>query len=70
MKTRKKIVVLKENNGPGKSTFYLPRLRVPHNYQCEVAVHFIYHCKINSVCMDVLLHFGINYNSWLSKHQQ
>lgn len=53
MNERKKIVVLKENNGARKSAFYLPRLTVPHNYQCEVAVHFIYHCKINSLCVHV-----------------
>lgn len=44
MKARKKLVVLKENSGARKSMFYLPRLGVQDNYQCEVAVHFVYHC--------------------------
>lgn len=53
MKARKKLVVLKENSGARKSTFYLPRLAVQHNHQSEVAVHFVYHYKINSLCVHV-----------------
>lgn len=43
VKERRKIWVLKEYSGAWKQTFYLPRLRVPHNCQCEVAAHFIDH---------------------------
>lgn len=53
MKARKKLVVLKENSGARKSTFYLPRLARQHNHQSEVAVHFVYRCKINPLCVHV-----------------
>lgn len=41
-------MILKKNSGARKSKFCLPRLAVQHNHQSEVAVHFIYHCKMNS----------------------
>lgn len=50
---RKKLVILKKNSGARKSKFYLPRLAVQHNPQSEVAVHFIYHCKMNSLCVRI-----------------
>lgn len=53
MKARKKLVVVKENSGARKSMFYLSRLSVQHDHQSEVAVHFVYHCKINSLCVHV-----------------
>lgn len=73
MKARKKLVVLKENSGAGKSTFYLPRLAVQYNHQSEVAVHFIIvKCACRLCCtVDLITHhvYG-NTNNKSSNNEQ